>query len=89
MDFVNNTGEQQDLWKAQKIDTRIDNWDAVSKVKKIDSNGNITVVYTFVREKFFPFFKTGKRKVIYCLNQYFVKNKYIFLIISKISSILF
>lgn len=63
------TIEQQDLWKAQKIDTRTDNWDAVSKVKKIDSNGDVTVVYTFVREKFIPFFKTGKRKVIYNLNK--------------------
>ena len=63
------TIEQQDLWKAQKISTRTDNWDAVSKVKKIDSNGDVTVVYTFVREKFIPFFKTGKRKVIYSLNK--------------------
>ncbi len=62
------TIEQQDLWTAQKIDTRTDNWDAVSKIKNIDSNGNVTVVYTFVREKFIPFFKTGKRKVIYSLN---------------------
>ena len=63
------TIEQQDLWKAQKLETRTDNWDSVSKVKLIDSNGNITVVYTFVREKFIPFFKTGKRKVIYSLNR--------------------
>jgi hypothetical protein len=63
------TIEQQDLWKAQKIETRTDNWDSVSKVKKIDSNGNVTVVYTFVREKFIPFFKTGKRKLIYSLNK--------------------
>jgi hypothetical protein len=63
------TIEQQDLWKAQKIDTRTDNWDSVSKVKKIDSNGNVTVVYTFVREKFIPFFKTGKRNLIYSINK--------------------
>ena len=63
------TIEQQDLWKEQKIETRTDNWDSVSKVKRIDSNGNVIVVYTFVREKFIPFFKTGKRKVIYSLNK--------------------
>lgn len=62
------TIEQKVLWKAQKIKTRTDNWDAVSKVTEIDSNGNVTVLYTFVKEKFIPFFKTGKRKVIYSLN---------------------
>ena len=61
--------EQSELWKKQKIDSRTDNWDSVAKVKKIDSNGEITVVYTFVRRKFIPFFKTGKRKVIYNLNK--------------------
>ena len=63
------TIEQKDLWKAQKIKTRTDNWDAVSKVTEIDSNGNVTVLYTFVKEKFIPFFKTGKRQVIYSLNK--------------------
>lgn len=61
--------EQEDLWKEQKIDSRTDNWDSVAKVKKIDSNGEFTVVYTFVRRKFIPFFKTGKRNVIYDLNK--------------------
>ncbi len=63
------TIESEELWRVQNLKTRIDNWDAVSKVTKIDSNGNITVFYTFVNEKFIPFFKTGKRNVIYSINK--------------------
>jgi hypothetical protein len=59
------TIEQSDLWKKQNIESRTDNWDSVAKVKKIDSNGEVTVIYTYVRKKWIPFFKTGKRKVIY------------------------
>lgn len=60
--------ELQDLWKAQNIKTRTDNWDAVAKVETIDKNGQIIIKYTFVRERFIPFFKTGKRKIICNVN---------------------
>lgn len=63
------TIEQKDLWKAQQIKTRTDNWDAVAKVSEIKPNGDITVVYTFVREKFIPFFKTGKREIIFNMDK--------------------
>lgn len=57
--------ELSELWKKQKIESRTDNWDSVAKVKKINSNGEITVIHTYVKKKWMPIFKTGQRKVFY------------------------
>ena len=59
------TIEQQDLWKEQKIDSQIDNWDTVSKIKEIDKNGNIVVIYTYAKKKRIFSFFTGKRQITY------------------------
>ena len=59
------TIEQQDLWKEQKIDSQLDNWDTVSKIKEIDKNGNIVVIYTYAKKKRIFSFFTGKRQITY------------------------
>ena len=59
------TIEQTDLWKKQKINSQVDNWDSVSKIEKIDKNGTVTVLYTYAKKDRIFSFITGKRQVIY------------------------
>jgi len=61
--------EQEDLWKNQNIGSSMDNWDSVAKIEKIDSVGQISVIYTYARKRRFPFFKTNKRKLIYNIDK--------------------
>jgi hypothetical protein len=62
------TIEQTDIWKKQKINSQLDNWDTVSKIKKIDENGNITVLYTFAKKNRIFSFITSKRQINYRIN---------------------
>lgn len=59
------TIEQTDLWKKQKINSQVDNWDSVSKVEKIDKNGNVIVLYTYAEKDRIFSFITRKRQIIY------------------------
>lgn len=62
------TIEQTDLWKEQNIDSQLDNWDTVSKIDKIDQDGNITVQYTFAKKNRIFSFITGERQITYKIN---------------------
>lgn len=60
--------EQTNLWKKQKINSSLENWDTVSKITKIDENGIIVVLYTYaIKDRKFSL-ATGKRNVIYRVN---------------------
>ena len=60
--------EQSNLWKKQNIASQLDNWDTVSKIEKIDKQGNVTVSYTYAKKNGMFFFKTGKRQITFKIN---------------------
>ncbi|CAN5386118.1 hypothetical protein BH10BAC6_BH10BAC6_03280 [soil metagenome] len=62
------TIEQTDLWKEQNIDSKLGNWDTVSKVDNIDAKGTVTVLYTYAKRNRIFSFMTGERQIIYRLN---------------------
>ncbi len=63
------TIEQSDLWKEHNIDSQIENWDTVSKVKEIDKDGNVTVLYTYAKKNRIFTFITGKRQIMFEVNR--------------------
>ncbi|MFT5964530.1 MAG: hypothetical protein ACI9L6_001273 [Flavobacterium sp.] len=62
------TIEQTDLWREQNIDSQLENWDTVSKIDKIDQDGNITVYYTYAKKNRIFSFITGERQITYRIN---------------------
>jgi hypothetical protein len=62
------TIEETGLWKEQNIDSQIDNWDTVSKIDKIEANGNIIVNYTYAKKNRIFTFITGERQITYRIN---------------------
>ncbi|MDO6440429.1 hypothetical protein Q4534_23590 [Cyclobacterium sp. 1_MG-2023] len=67
-EISSETIQQNGLWKEQNINAQKANWDNVAKVKQIDNNGNVTVMYEFAKNKRIFSFLTGKRKVEYKIN---------------------
>lgn len=63
-----NAIEQTVLWKEQNIASQLGNWDTVSKIDKIDANGNITVNYTYAKKNRIFSFITGERQITYRIN---------------------
>ena len=62
------TIEQADLWKAQNIDSQLENWDTISKITEIDQNGNVIVLYSYAKNKRIFSFITGKRQIKFRIN---------------------
>ncbi|MFZ4798953.1 MAG: hypothetical protein ACOYMA_15740 [Bacteroidia bacterium] len=62
------TIEQTGLWREQNIDSELENWDTVSKIDKIDQDGNITVNYTYAKKNRIFSFITGERQISYKIN---------------------
>lgn len=61
--------EREVKWIECGIETRLDNWDTVSKILDIDSNGYFTVKYTYRKEGKSPFKNNGRRKLIYQIDK--------------------
>jgi hypothetical protein len=62
------TIEQTDLWRNKNIDSELHNWDTVSKIDKIDQDGNIIVIYTYAKKNRIFSFIRGKRQITYKIN---------------------
>ena len=62
------TIEQSVLWKSKKIDSQVNNWGSVSKIEKVDLNGNIIVIYTYPKEDRIFTFLTDKSQITYKIN---------------------
>ena len=62
------TIEQSDLWKSKKNDSQVNNWDSVSKIEKVDHNGNIIVIYTYPKKDRIFTFLTDESQIIYKIN---------------------
>jgi hypothetical protein len=62
------TIEQTDLWRNKNIDSELHNWDTVSKIDKIDQDGNIIVLYTYAKKNRIFSFIRGKRQITYKIN---------------------
>jgi len=60
--------ERTALWIEQSIESELNNWDTVSKVKNIDKNGNITILYVYAKKNRIFSFVRGKRKITYKIN---------------------
>ena len=60
--------EQANLWKEQRIESQLDNWDTVSKIDRIDKNGNVIVFYTYAEKNRIFSFSTEERQITYRIN---------------------
>ena len=60
--------EQTNLWKEQRIESQLDNWDTVSKIGRIDKNGNVIVFYTYAEKNRIFSFSTEERQITYRIN---------------------
>lgn len=60
-----HTIESSELWKRQRIDSQVDNWDSVAKIKSIDTTGNVLVDYIFPKRKRIFSFITSERRISY------------------------
>lgn len=61
--------EEYSLWKEQKINSRTDNWDSVSKIENIKSDGTFSVIYQFRKGDNTIFSKVGKRRISFKIDK--------------------
>jgi hypothetical protein len=67
-EISSETIQQTVIWKDQNIDAQKANWDNVAKVKQVENNGKVTVLYKFAKNKRIFSFMKEKRQVEYKIN---------------------
>lgn len=62
--------ESFSLWKEQNIDSRTDNWDSISKIENLNSDGTFSVIYQYRKgkETFSIFSKNEKKRITFKIN---------------------
>ncbi|MCF8328169.1 MAG: hypothetical protein K9I29_07715 [Bacteroidales bacterium] len=67
-EISSETIQQTEAWKEQNIDAQVANWDNVAKVKEIENNGKVIVLYKYAKNKRIFSFLTGKRQIEFKIN---------------------
>jgi hypothetical protein len=60
--------EKTVLWRNKNIDSELHSGDTVSKINKIDKDGNIIVLYIYAKKNRIFSFIRGKRQITYKIN---------------------
>ena len=67
-EISSKTIQETELWRKQKINAQVANWDNVAKVSHIDKSGKLSVIYKYAKNKRIFSFMTEKRQIDYKIN---------------------